>query len=90
MKVLSLFDGISCGMVALERAGINVERYVAFEINSNAIKISNNNYPNIEQCGDVITACFTPYKNFDLLIGGSPCQNMSTLGDRKGLKGRVD
>lgn len=73
MKVLSLFDGISCGMVALERAGISVERYVAYEIDENAIKISKKNYPKIEQCGDVKTADFTQYKGFDLLIGGSPC-----------------
>lgn len=53
MKVLSLFDGISSGMVALERAGIPVERYVAYEIEPNAIKISKKNYPQIEQCGDV-------------------------------------
>lgn len=45
MKVLSLFDGISCGMVALERAGIQVDRYVAYEIDENAIKISQKNYP---------------------------------------------
>ena len=50
MKVLSLFDGISCGMVALERAGIPVERYVAYEIDQNAIKISQKNYPQIEHC----------------------------------------
>lgn len=48
MKVLSLFDGISCGMVALERAGIPVERYVAYEIDKYAIQISKKNYPNIE------------------------------------------
>ena len=53
MKVLSLFDGISCGMVALDRAGIPVERYVAYEIEPNAIKISQKNYPKIEHCGDV-------------------------------------
>ena len=47
MKVLSLFDGISCGMVALERAGISVERYVAYEIDKNAIKVSKHNYPQI-------------------------------------------
>ena len=47
MKVLSLFDGISCGMVALERAGISVDRYVAYEIEPNAIKISQKNYPQI-------------------------------------------
>ena len=73
MKVLSLFDGISCGMVALERAGIPVERYVAYEIDKNAIKVSMHNYPQIEHCGDVTKADFTQYKGFDLLIGGSPC-----------------
>lgn len=73
MKVLSLFDGISCGMVALERAGIPVERYVAYEIEQSAIQISKHNYPQIEQCGDVFNADFTQYKGFDLLIGGSPC-----------------
>ena len=73
MKVLSLFDGISCGMVAFERAGIPVERYVAYEIDENAIKVSMHNYPQIEHCGDVTKADFTQYKGFDLLIGGSPC-----------------
>lgn len=79
MKVLSLFDGISCGMVALERANIPVERYVAYEIEPNAIKISKKNYPQIEHCGDVTTADFTQYKGFDLLIGGSPCQSLSIV-----------
>ena len=87
MKVLSLFDGISCGMVALERVGIPVEEYVAYEINDDAIKVSRENYPYIKQCGDVRKADFTQYKGIDILIGGSPCQNMSTLGDRKGLIG---
>lgn len=73
MKVLSLFDGISCGMVALERAGIPVDRYVAYEIDKYAIKVSQKNYPQIEQCGDVMKADFKQYKGFDLLIGGSPC-----------------
>lgn len=73
MKVLSLFDGISCGMVALERAGIPVERYVAYEIEPNAIKVSKKNYPMIEHCGDVFKADFTKYKGFDAVIGGSPC-----------------
>lgn len=80
LKVLSLFDGISCGMVALERAGIPVERYVAYEIDKNAIKISKKNYPQIEQRGDVTTADFTEYKGFDLLIAGSPCQGFSFAG----------
>lgn len=77
MKVLSLFDGISCGMVALERAGIKVDKYIAYEIEPNAIKISKKNYPQIEHCGDVKTADFTKYEGFDLLIGGSPCTNWS-------------
>lgn len=77
MKVLSLFDGISCGMVALERAEIPVEEYHAYEIESNAIKISKKNYPEIIHHGDVTTADFTQYKGFDLLIGGSPCQSLS-------------
>lgn len=80
MKVLSLFDGISCGMVALERAGIPVERYVAYEIDQNAIKISRKNYPQIEHCGDVTVADFTQYRGFDLVIGGSPCQGFSYAG----------
>lgn len=73
MNVLSLFDGISCGMVALERAGIPVDEYIAYEIEENAIKVSQHNYPQIKQCGDVFKADFTQYEGFDLLIGGSPC-----------------
>ena len=79
-KVLSLFDGISCGMIALERAGFEVERYVAYEIDSNAITISKKNYPQIEHCGDVTTADFTKYQGFDMVIGGSPCQGFSFAG----------
>lgn len=73
MKVLSLFDGISCGMAALERAGISVERYAAYEIDKYAIKTSEKNYPQIEHCGNVFDGDFTQYRGFDLLIGGSPC-----------------
>lgn len=80
MKVLSLFDGISCGMLALERAEVPVERYVAYEIEPNAIAVSKDNYPFIEHCGDVTTADFTQYRGFDLLIGGSPCQGFSFAG----------
>jgi DNA (cytosine-5)-methyltransferase 3A len=88
MNAVSLFDGISCGRIAFERANISIERYVAYEIEPNAIKVSTNNYPQIEHCGDVTKADFNQYKGFDFLIGGSPCQNMSTLGDRQGLKGK--
>lgn len=59
MKVLSLFDGISCGMVALERVGITVEKYIAYEIEPNAIKISKKNYKQIEHMGDVTKADFS-------------------------------
>lgn len=72
MKVLSLFDGISCGMVALERAGIKVDKYVAYEIDENAIKVSKTNYPQIEHKGNVFEADYSNM-SFDLLIGGSPC-----------------
>lgn len=77
MKVLSLFDGISCGRVALDRAGIKVDRYVAYEIEPSAIKIAKYNYPDTEECGDVFKADFSKYSDFDLLIGGSPCTNWS-------------
>ena len=87
MKILSLFDGISCGMIALERAGIKVDKYVAYEIDQNAIKVSKSNYPEIEQKGDVRNADFKQYKGFDLLIGGSPCQDLCSMGSRKGLAG---
>ena len=73
MKVLSLFDGISCGMVALERVDIQVDRYIAYEIDEDVIRISQKNYPFIEHCGDVFRGDFTRYKGFDLLLGGSPC-----------------
>lgn len=72
MKVLSLFDGISCGRLALARAGIPVERYVAYEINENAIKISKANWNDIEHCGDVTVADFSQYNGFDAIIGGFP------------------
>jgi len=79
MKVLSLFDGISCGMVALEKAGIQVERYYASEIDSNAIKISQKNYPNIVRLSDVTKwrEWDIDWASIDLLIGGSPCQSLS-------------
>jgi len=82
INVLSLFDGISCGMIALERAGIKVNKYYASEIDKNAINISKNNYPNIIRLGDV-----TKWKEWeiewdkiDLVIGGSPCQGFSSSG----------
>lgn len=73
LKVLSPFNGISCGRVALERAGIEVERYVSYEIDDDANKVAKYNYPDDEYNGDVFEADFTQYEGFDLLIGGSPC-----------------
>lgn len=72
LKVLSLFDGISCGMVALERCGLKVDKYVAYEIEENAIKVSKFNYPQIIQKGNVFDAQYNEGV-FDLLMGGSPC-----------------
>ena len=73
LRVLSLFDGMACGKIALERAGIPVERYVAYEVDKYAIQTSTHNFPNIEQRGDVFSGDFTEFKGFDLLMGGSPC-----------------
>ena len=92
MKVLSLFDGISCGMVALERAGIPVDAYYASEIDKNAIAISQKNYPNIIRLGDVTKwrEWDIPWADIDLLIGGSPCQSLSITQSktRQGLNGK--
>ena len=73
MKVLSLFDGMACGMLAMKRAGIEVERYVAFEIDKYAVQTSSCNFPIIEHRGDVFRADFTEFSGFDFLVGGSPC-----------------
>lgn len=81
MKVLSLFDGISCGMIALERVGIAVERYAAYEIDEDAIKVSTANFPQIEHKGDVFDAKYTKGE-YDLLIGGSPCTFWSVARTR--------
>ena len=83
MKILSLFDGISCGMAALERAKIPVERYAAYEVDKYAIAVSRKNYPQIEQEGDVFQGDFTRCKGFDLLIGGSPCTYWSIARRRR-------
>ena len=87
MKVLSLFDGISCARVALERAGIPVEEYYASEIDKYAIQISQKNYPDIQHIGSVVDIRGENYKDVELLVGGSPCQDLSIAGKRKGLGG---
>ena len=73
MNVLSLFDGMSCGMLAMLEAGVKVDRYVAYEIDKYAVQTSSHNFPMIEQRGDVFQADFTEFAGFDWLVGGSPC-----------------
>ena len=80
MNVLSLFDGISCGQIALERAGIKVANYYASEIDKHAIKVAKKNYPNTIHLGDVRTVKAKDLPQIDLLIGGSPCQGFSFAG----------
>jgi len=93
MNILSLFDGISCARVALEKSGIKVDNYFASEVDKYAAQISEKNYPDIIRLGDVREICteegLTRYlPNIDLMIGGSPCQDLSIAKkDRKGLEG---
>ncbi|MBQ7346053.1 MAG: DNA cytosine methyltransferase [Oscillospiraceae bacterium] len=77
MRILSLYDGMACGMLALLSCGIDVERYVAYEINEPAIKTASHNFPQIEHRGDVFQGDFTEFRSFDALIGGSPCTHWS-------------
>lgn len=96
IKVLSLFDGMSCGRIALEKLGVKVDRYVASEVDKHAIKVSRSNYPDIVQMGSVTELEYengqvfnwmdsTELGKVDLFIGGSPCQNFSFSGSRKGM-----
>ena len=82
MNVLSLFDGISCGQIALERAGINVNKYYAAELDKYAITVTQANYPDTIQLGDVTKwrEWSIDWSNIELLIGGSPCQGFSFSG----------
>ena len=73
MKVLSLFDGMACGMIAMQLAGVEVDSYDAYEIDKYAIKTAQHNFPMIKEHGDVFGADFTQYDGVDFLIGGSPC-----------------
>lgn len=80
MNVLSLFDGMSCGQIALERCGIFVDKYFASEIDKAAISVTMDNYPNTIQLGSVVDLSSELLPNIDLLIGGSPCQGFSKAG----------
>lgn len=85
MKVLSLFDGMSCGQQALERQGIKVDEYFASEIDKYAIQVTMANYPNTVQLESVVNVDGRALPKIDLLIGGSPCQSFSFAGKRKGM-----
>ena len=97
MNVLSLFDGIGCGRIALDRAGIRVDSYYASEIEKNSIAIAESNHPDIIEIGDVSEVSYnngilhTENGDFmvghiDLLIGGSPCTDFSSIGYANGMK----
>ena len=85
VNVLSLFDGISCGQIALERAGIKVDNYYASEICDYSIRITKKNYPNTIHIGDVRNVNADDIRNIDIIIGGSPCQSFSFAGKRDGM-----
>tara|TARA_R110002110_G_scaffold411602_1_gene636210 strand:+ start:44 stop:913 length:870 start_codon:yes stop_codon:yes gene_type:complete len=87
MNVLSLFDGMSCGQIALERVGIKVDNYFASEIDKHAIKVTMDNYPNTIQIGSVTEVKGEDLPKIDLLIGGSPCQSFSNAGKGEGFDG---
>ena len=81
--VLSCFDGISCGQVALDRLGIKVDKYMASEVDKYAIQVSQANYPDIEQVGDICNLDPKDYKDIDLILAGSPCQGFSFASNDK-------
>ena len=88
MNVVSYFNGMNCGMLALDKAGIKVDNYYSYEIDKYANIISQKNYPNTKQMGSVIDADLSVLPKIDLFIGGSPCQSFSTAGDGKGFDGK--
>ncbi len=80
MNVLSLFDGMSCGQIALDKLGVKVDKYFASEIDKYAIKVAKANYPDTIHLGDVRDVKASDLPEIDLLIGGSPCQGFSFAG----------
>ena len=80
MKVLSLFDGMSCGRIALDQLGIPVDKYYASEIDKYAIQVAQANYPNTIHVGDICNLDPEDYKDIDLILAGSPCQGFSFAG----------
>ena len=80
MNVLSLFDGMSCGQIALNKAGVSYSNYFASEIEQPPMAVTMRNYPNTKQIGDVTKVSSLDLPDIDLLIGGSPCQGFSFAG----------
>ena len=87
MNVLSLFDGMSCGQIALDQLGIKVDNYFASEIDTQAISVTKKNYPSTIQVGDITKLNTDTLPKIDLLFGGSPCQSFSSAGNGKGFDG---
>lgn len=88
MNILSLFDGMSCGQIALNKAGIEYDNYYASEIDKYATQVTQHNYPKTNQLGDVTEIKASNLPNIDLLIGGSPCQSFSNAGRGEGFDGK--
>jgi DNA (cytosine-5)-methyltransferase 3A len=88
MNVLSLFDGMSCGQIALNKLGIKYDNYFASEIDKYAMQVTQKNYPNTKQIGSVTEVRGEDLPKIDLLFGGSPCQSFSRAGDGSGFDGK--
>lgn len=88
MNVLSLFDGMSCGQIALNRVGIKYNNYYSSEIDKYSIQVTQHNYPDTIQLGDITKLDGKQLPKIDLLIGGSPCQSFSNAGNGKGFEGK--
>ena len=85
MNVLSLFDGMSCGQIALNRLGFKIDNYFASEVDKYAMQVTKANYPNTNHIGDVRNVNPNDLPKIDILIGGSPCQSFSFAGKKKGM-----
>ena len=88
MNVLSLFDGMSCAQIALKKLAIKYDSYFASEIDKYALRVTKANFPNTEHIGDVASVRGDDLPEIDLLIGGSPCQSFSNMGDKTGFDGK--
>lgn len=91
LKIVSCYDGMSCGRIAFEQIGCEIDTYIAYEVDKYAIKVTQYNFPDVIQMGDMFEGDFTKYQGFDWLIGGSPCtfwsiaQKVNRETEAKGL-----